>query len=169
VRRLALAAGAGLAVFAIVTQTKPGWTALAFELLVLYLGGLLVVALVARTGGRLPSAGRSAIEEALSVHAPPPERVATLVRIERQVALGIAHAGDLHARLRPVFVPIAGSLAAARGVDLDGDPDRARALLGDEAWELVRPDAKPPREPFAPGIPQARLTAAVEALERMAQ
>ncbi len=168
-RRLALAAGAGIAAFAVVADTRPGWVGLAFELLVLYLGGLLLAALVARTRGILPRAGKSAIEQALSVHTPPPERVAALVRMERQVALGITHAGDLHARLRPVLVSIAEPLVAARGVDLDRDPARARALLGEEAWELVRPVAGPPRDPFGPGVPESRLAAAVDALERMAR
>ena len=43
--------------------------------------------------------------------------------------------------LRPRFRPIAAMRLARRGVDLDRHTEKARAILGDELWELVRAEA----------------------------
>ena len=69
--------------------------------------------------------------------------------MEREVALGLATAFDLHYRLRPRLRRIATELLAARrGIDLDGSPEAARRVLGDDAWEIVRGDREPPHERF---------------------
>jgi hypothetical protein len=159
----------GIGAFVIVAVARPGATLIAFEILVLYLGGLLVLALAARADAGLPRDRRSLIEQALAAPRPPERRVAELERIERVTALGVAHAGDLHVRLGPVLRAIAQQLLAARGVDPERVPEQARELLGDEAWELVRPGLARPADAFAPGVPAARLSAAVAALERMAR
>jgi hypothetical protein len=94
------------------------------------------------------------------------ERLPELARLEREVALAGGSAFDVHYRLRPVLREVAaGLLAARRGVLLDRDPARARALLGEEAWELVRADREPPRDRHGPGIPPDRLARVVDALE----
>jgi hypothetical protein len=63
---------------------------------------------------------------------------------------------------------IAGELLAARrGIDLDTEPEAARRLLGDEAWELVRPDREPPQNRYAPGIETAALATVVTSLEAL--
>ncbi len=73
---------------------------------------------------------------------------------------------DLHGRLRASVRGIAGDLLAAhRGVDLDGDPDRARAILGDDVWALVRADRPAPTDRHAPGIRPDELERVVVALE----
>ena len=89
------------------------------------------------------------------------------MRLERAVALGVAHAGDLHTRLRPRLRTIAATLLAARGVDLDRSAGQARALLGEELWDMVRADREAPADPFAPGIDPGRLAVAVETLESL--
>jgi hypothetical protein len=58
-------------------------------------------------------------------------------------------------------------LATRRGIGLDDDPKEARAILGDEAWELVRADLPPPADRLGPGRPLADLRATVAALERI--
>jgi hypothetical protein len=89
---------------------------------------------------------------------PPP----TLARMEDELALGATSAFDLHYRLRPRLRSItAGLLAARRRSTLDADPDEARQVLGDETWELVRPD----RPPQARGIPPEALERVVGSLE----
>jgi hypothetical protein len=59
----------------------------------------------------------------------------------------------------------AGLLAARRGVWLDEEPAKARALLGEDAWELVRPGREPPRDRYGPGIDAARLERVLRSLE----
>jgi hypothetical protein len=93
---------------------------------------------------------------------PPP----TLARIEDEVALGVAGAFDLHHRLVPRLRSIAaGLLTSRRRVSLEASPEEARRALGDEAWELVRPDRPPPVDRQARGIPPEALGRVVDSLE----
>jgi hypothetical protein len=90
----------------------------------------------------------------------------SLGRIEHEVALGVAGSFDLHYRLVPRLRSIAAGLLNARQkVSLETSPDTARALLGDEAWALVRPDRAAPQDRLAHGIAPAELARAVDALE----
>jgi hypothetical protein len=74
----------------------------------------------------------------------------------------------VHLRLRPALREAAAQrLRVRHGVDLDADPRRARALLGDETWELVRPDVKPPSDRFGPGITPAQLGRTLDVLEAL--
>ena len=54
-----------------------------------------------------------------------------------------------------------------RGVDLDREPERARELIGANAWELVRPERTPPTDRLAPGPPLADLRVVVDEIERL--
>jgi hypothetical protein len=96
-----------------------------------------------------------------------PQPIAELDRIDRLVVLGAANEFDLHYRLRPLLRQIAAErLYGLRGVDLDRDPERAKALLGDELWEVVRPDRKVGRR-AGPGLPAAELAGHVAHLEQL--
>ena len=96
-----------------------------------------------------------------------PQPIAELDRIDRLVVLGAANEFDLHYRLRPVLRQIAAErLHGLRGIDLDHDPERARPVLGDELWELVRPDRKVGRR-SGPGLPAADLAGHVARLEQL--
>ena len=44
-------------------------------------------------------------------------------------------------------------------------PEAARAILGEDAWELVRPDRPAPEDRLAKGIPPRELAQVVDALE----
>ena len=93
---------------------------------------------------------------------PPP----TLGRIEHEVALGVVGSFDLHYRLVPRLRSIAaGLLESRRSVALEADTDAARAIVGDDAWALVRPDRAAPQERLARGIPSSDLERVVDALE----
>ncbi len=100
-----------------------------------------------------------------------PRRRATtpdLASLDRLLSLSVASAEDVHVRLRPLVTDLARQrLADHAGVRLDADPGAARALLGDEAWELVRPDRPPPADRRGRGLPPERLRAIVESLERI--
>ncbi len=96
-----------------------------------------------------------------------PERPADLVRLERLVVTGRSTAGDVHLRLRPVLRELASARLRHHGVWLDRSPQDARRLLGDELWEIVRPDRPWPSEPRAPGMSWDQLTSVVTRLERL--
>lgn len=94
-------------------------------------------------------------------------RPASLARMERVVALASGTAFDVHYRLRPTMRPLAAGLLAARGVDLERSPQAAEAMLGPDAWDLIRPDREPPEDRGGPGLPLASIGRAVDALEQL--
>ena len=95
--------------------------------------------------------------------------LAELEQMEREVILATSTAFDVHLRLRPRLRRIAAYLLATRrGVDLEAKPEVARELLGEQTWELVRPDRPAPTERHAPGLRRADLRDVVASLERLA-
>jgi len=96
------------------------------------------------------------------------QRPGSLARLEHLAALGVAGSFDFHHRLRPRLRTIAqGLLSTRRRISLDAQPDAARAVLGDEAYDLVRPDRPPPEDRLARGLPAAELERVVGSLERV--
>ena len=95
---------------------------------------------------------------------PPP----SLARLEQLAALGVASSFDLQYRLLPPLRGIAaGLLASRRRVELDGEPEAARRVLGDETWDLVQPARPAPLDRVSRGLSPAELTRVVESLERV--
>ena len=93
---------------------------------------------------------------------PPP----SLERIEHETALAIAGTFDLHYHLVPRLGAVAaGLLSSRRNVALSERPETARAILGEDAWALVRPDRPAPEDRLARGIPPSELDHVVDALE----
>ena len=153
-------------VLAIVLLVDPGRAELAVHVYVLVLAAIGLGHLFVALRSALPPRGPSAFDAALRARARPAQRIPELERMEREVALGLATAFDLHYRLRPNLRGIAIELLAARrGIDLDASPEAARRVLGDDAWEIVRGDREVSREHFAPGVQLASLRRAVSALE----
>ena len=96
-----------------------------------------------------------------------PQPIPELDRIGRLVVLGGANEFDLHYRLRPLLRQISAErLQDHYGVDLDREPERAKALLGDGLWEVVRPDRQVGRR-RGPGLPPAELAGHVARLEEL--
>jgi hypothetical protein len=93
----------------------------------------------------------------------PPGRPNALVRIERELTLATSNAGNVHDRLRPMLRDIA---QARLGLDLQRRGEAARAKLGDETWELVRPDAAEPKNRSGPGLSLRTIRRVIETLER---
>jgi hypothetical protein len=92
----------------------------------------------------------------------------SLGRLKNEVALGVASSFDLHFRLVSRLRAVAAGLLASRhGVSLTGDSVRARALVGDDAWQLVAPDRAAPQDRLTGGIPARDLAQVVDALERV--
>jgi hypothetical protein len=61
----------------------------------------------------------------------------------------------------------AARLSAGHNVDLERRPDAARALLGDDTWELLRPDRPEPYDRNAPGLPMSQIRDVISTLERL--
>ena len=139
---------------------------LLLDLYVLALGGIAVVRLVTLMRQRLEPGQRSEFEDALRPRAADPVRIAELDKTARELELGTQTAFDFHFRLRPVLVEIARSRLAGRGESLENE-ERARRALGDEAWELLRPDRALPRNRNAPGVGPHELNRVIAALERI--
>jgi hypothetical protein len=133
----------------------------------LVLAGIAVGALVSSFRIFEPQRGmRSPFERDPEKPEDPP-LVAELDRIDRLVVLGGANEFDLHYRLRPLLRQIAAErLYDLYGVDLDGEPERAQALLGEELWAIVRPDRQVGRRSW-PGLPAADLAGYVARLEQL--
>jgi hypothetical protein len=90
-----------------------------------------------------------------------------LEAMERAVSGARSSAGDVHVLLRPIARRISTVALRRRGLDLDRQPERARAALGDPVWELVRPNRPPPHDPWAPGMNATELEELIDALARL--
>lgn len=164
-----LAALGGGAVVA-VALVEPGHTTLALDAYFVYLGALVLFTLTRLT--RELATGESEFDAALRAQRQRPARettaVSELARLEREVTLARVAAFDLHYRLRPTLREVAAhKLRSRHGVELDGEPDRARPLVGDLSWELLRADRPPPLDRHGPGLELAELRELVDTLERL--
>lgn len=167
-RAAAVAALVGLIVLLVVLAMTPTPTDPALDIYLLYLGGVALLTLVAATSHAAGVVESSEFEAALAREPPIPERPRQLVRLEREVYLAEQSVLYLHNRLRATLRGIAAHrLRTRRGIDLDGRPEAARALLGENAWALLRPDREPPRNRDARGLPVAELRVIVDALEKI--
>lgn len=130
---------------------------LVLELATLVVGVVALVALLPRVAER--TRGRRVRRAA--------RRPASLERIEWVVEAGRQRAGDVHVRVRPLLRELAAPLLRRHGVRLDAEPARARELLGEEVWEVVRPDRLLPQDRRAPGLSLDELERLVRRLEQL--
>ena len=94
----------------------------------------------------------------------PPE----LIRIEREITLGAGTAAHLHRRLLPLLREAAGTrLSARHQIDFERRPEEARRLLGEDAWDVLRPDRPEPIDRNGPGLSLRRIGGVVKTLERL--
>jgi hypothetical protein len=139
---------------------------LAAYVLVLAAVALAALTRIARSASDVPPP--SELDAALRPRVVDPMRPSELVRTEREITLGTSNAGHLHARLLPVLREAAAArLAAAHNVDLARRPDAGRRLLGEDVWQLLRPDRPEPLEHDGPGIPMRQLRAVIDTLEKL--
>lgn len=138
------------------------------DLYLLALGALAMLALVTATREGAPRDPVSRLDAALRTRRAAQPLLPELERRRRETALGVARAFDFHVRLRPLLHEIAAQRVASRhGIDFDAQPDAARAVIGDEAYELLRSGKRPPDDRFAPGVDAATLGRLLDALETM--
>jgi hypothetical protein len=146
----------------------PGRAELAIHVYALVLLAIALGAVVSAISRSQGNPGPSEFDAALQRPEKRCSRPPELARLERATELARSSSYDLHYRLRPVLREIAvGLLAVRRGVDLDREPARARALLGEETWELVRLDREPPHDRYGPGIEAAALGRVIGSLEAL--
>jgi hypothetical protein len=98
----------------------------------------------------------SELERALVPRKPVRTRPSELVRVERDLTLSAASAGEFHARLRPLLLEI----AAAR-------VRHPREALDADTWKLLRPDRPAPDDRTAPGPPLRRIAAVLDTIESL--
>ena len=167
ISRVVKAAAAGLLVLVAAAVFLPDERERALQGYVFLVGGVAILQLVDALRVAYPVLP-SAFDKARRRPSESPERLPELARLEREVELGRANAFELHYRLRPrVREIVAYRLAASRAIDLEAQPQAARAALPANVWELVRPDREPPGDRFARGIRRGELRELVEALERL--
>jgi hypothetical protein len=167
VRSAALAAVAAI-ILVVALQTLPFRHGVIVQVWLLACGGLMLLQLVSATRAPALDNEPSSFERALRSAPSPPERPPELARLEREIYLGMTGQFYLHRRLRPTLREIAEQrLRDRRGVALDSGDADVLAALGEDGWELLRPDRTEHWNPDATGIPLAELERVVAALERI--
>jgi hypothetical protein len=145
---------------------RPISTSRALAIWIVLVTAMVLVPLVRHS--RNDEQHRSFFEAAVRRRAAKTHEPVELLRMERELELGIAGAGNAHYRLLPLLRSAAAArLATRRGIELERRPDAAQAALGDDVWELLRPDRPEPADRFAPGVPRDRVTAVIERLESL--
>jgi hypothetical protein len=161
---------------ALVFTAAIGFAAFAFsglrdallEAYLLGIGGVLLLALVRTTSGNASGIAASDFDRALADMSRRYPSDSGELSLVHDVQQSVASSFHLHTRLRPLLREIAAHRLSMRfGVDLDREHERARELIGSEAWELVRPERPPPSDRLAPGPPASHLSKVVDELERI--
>lgn len=130
--------------------------------------GIVLAALIRHSLERSWPEPPRRFEQALRTRKPEASQAAEFLRMERELELGVAHADHAHRRLLPLLrAAAAARLASRHGIELEHRPDAARTLLGDDVWELLRPDRPEPEDRHGPGIPREQVAAAIEAVEAL--
>ena len=165
-----LALSVGLATIALILASvlEPGKRGLEADVYVLVVGGMAVLTAVLAARRAYPVSVASAVADALEPEPreaiPPPD----LERTGRVLSMSTTASFDVHFRLRPILREVAEQrLAERRGLSLDSGDRRVREALGDELWEIVRPDREPPSKRFGDGIGAERMHRVIERLERL--
>ena len=121
---------------------------------------LLLVVLIGRTDDGAESAFDAAIRPA---PAPPPEEPSSLTAA-RWLVVNATTSGGLHFRVRPAIVALTEDrLRDRHGISLSHP--RAPAILGDELWAIVRPDAPAPDDRMGPGLSPSKFRSLLDRLE----
>jgi hypothetical protein len=147
---------------------RPVSTARSLAIWLLIVAALVLLLLVRDVRSRDTPARRRRFEQALRGRPPRSTVPVELLRMERELEVGVASAAHAHRRLLPLLrAAAAARLATGHGVDLVRSPERAEALLGADVWELFRPDRPAPADRNAPGVPRAAVVAVVEKVESL--
>ena len=167
-RQIAVLVAVATVALVVLLALRPLSTSRAFAIWTVLVAAMALAVLVRasrRSGG--PQQARR-FESALSARPEEAPQPMELVRMERELMLGMADAAHAHRRLLPLLRAAATArLASHHGIELEYRRDAAEEMLGEDAWELLRPDRPAPADRHAPGVPRARLVAVIERLERL--
>jgi hypothetical protein len=165
-RRLIVPMLAAAAALVILLAIRPLSTSRALAIWVVLVTGIALLLLVRHV--RESPEGRPRFAAALRRPPTAGAEPVELLRVQRDLELGIAGAAHAHHRLLPMLREAAAArLGARHGIELERRPEAAQALLGDDVWELLRPDRPEPADRFAPGVRRDRVAAAIERLESL--
>jgi hypothetical protein len=165
-RRLVAPAIVATVALVVLLAVRPLSTSRALGIWVVIVAALALLLLVRHSRGGGKRVRR--FEAALRGRTPTPPEPVELLRMERELELGIANASSAYHRLLPLLRAAAEArLASRHGVELDRRPDAAQALLGEEAWEWLRPDRPEPVDRFGRGVPRERVAELVERVESL--
>jgi hypothetical protein len=151
------------ALLVIMLGVRPIATGTLVAAYVLVLAAIGIASLTRLLAGE-PDLRASAFERALTREPDPPTRPPELVRVEREITLGVSTAGHFYLRLLPLLRDVA---AARLGYDLELRPALARERLGDDVWALLRPDRPEPADRHASGVPLTEVRRVVDRLEAL--
>ena len=146
---------------------RPGDAGAAVEAYVLFLGAVGLALLAKATSDRFEPASASRVALARAKQPRKDGRPADLVRVERELEMSTESAFDTYFRLRPILRELVSTRLALSSVDLDAFDGRAEALLGPDAWALVRPDAARPDDHYAAGVRLSDVAHALDAVEAL--
>jgi hypothetical protein len=167
-RQLPLPIAAATVALAVLLAVRPLSTSRALAIWTLIVAALALAVLVrhARGGRRAQHASR--FESALAGQPAKASQPVELLRMERELVLGTANATHAHLRLLPLLrAAAAARLASHHGIELEQRRQAAQALLGDDAWDILRPDRPTPADRHAPGVPRASVVAVIDRLESL--
>jgi hypothetical protein len=166
-RELAVPVALAAVSLAALLAVRPLSTSRALAIWIVLLAALTLLTLV-RHARRGRPRRRSRFEAALHPRPPKSPQPVELMRIERELELGIADGTYAHRRFLPLLRAAAGArLESRHGIELERRPDAARALLGEDAWELLRPDRPEPADRHGPGLPRESVAALIERVESL--
>jgi hypothetical protein len=141
----------------------PGENSRALDVYVVFLGGLLLFALVRIAPGEsdeLPT-GSHRDER-------PSDRIVELDRLERDVVLATGSELEQHVRIKPLLRDVVEyRLWRSRGIELDQSPDKAREIVGDELYELVKPGQPDPNARYFRGLDLKALSRVLDQIEAL--
>ena len=166
--RLGWAAGLATIVLVVLLSVSRLSTARAIAIWVVVLTAFTLVALIRHSRASRGPEPASRFEQAFrkpKVKTAHPEE---FLRMDREILLGTADADHAHRRLLPLLrTAAAARLAARHGLELDRRPEAARTLLGDDVWELLRPDRPAPADRHGPGLRREQIAAVIERVESL--
>ena len=164
-RRLTVPVAVATVALVVLLALKPVSTPRAFAIWVVLVAAIALLLLVRHSRG--PRYARR-FEAALRGREAEASEPVELLRMERELVLGSADAVYAQRRFLPLLRAAAGArLASRHGIELDRKPEAGRALLGEEAWELLRPDRPEPADRHGPGVPRERVATLIERIESL--
>jgi hypothetical protein len=147
----------------VVLLVFPGESKRALDIYVVFLGALLLLALARVTGGRQEPHRRP-----LRPLDEPSDRIVELDRLERDVVLATGSELEQHVRIKPLLRDVVEHrLWVSRGIRLEESPERARKVLGDELYELVKPGRPDPNARWFRGLDLHGLGRVLDQIEAL--